>query len=195
MNFFEVCKMLVSTDAFHKDGTPHVMVSSVDFYTQENPVAVEFDYDRVFKREDKYHDVVGFYHTHPSGLNRMSQIDIETMNQWVRCLGKSLICVIETEEKINGWLFSKDGDKISYREVHVSSTNDVNYDIWLDAESPFWNPADFLLEGEYLAVEGQPSEEDVIEIMMEKLDVLDQKIERLGTSFNALLDALKKVIK
>lgn len=201
MSFYEVCKILISTDSFHKDGVPHIMLTAINFYTQENPVSVEFDYKAAFDREDKYNDIVGFYHTHPSGMNRMSQIDIDTMTQWVKCLGKSLICVIETEEKKNGWLFSKDeAGNVSYREVHVSSVNDVNYDVWLDAKANFWNPADFLLDGEFFMGDVTVSNEDdeyddeIIEMMMEKLDQIGEGVNKLTTGFNSLLDALQRLM-
>lgn len=197
MSFYEICKILVSTDSFHKDGVPHLMSTAINFYTQENPVSVEFDYKAAFDREDRYNDIVGFYHTHPSGINRMSQIDIDTMIQWVSCLGKSLICIIETEEKKNGWLFSKDeSGKISYREVHVSSANDVNYDIWLDAKANFWSPADFLLEGEYFTEElMNDDEEGIVDIIIEKLDTIVENNKQLKAAFNELLGTLQKLIE
>jgi JAB domain-containing protein similar to deubiquitination enzymes len=201
MSFFEVCKMLISTDAFHKEGTPHVTVTAIDFYTQKNPVAVEFDYAKVYGREDKYHDIVGFYHTHPSGMNRMSQTDVNTMVQWVKCLGKTLLCLIETDQKVNGWLFTKDDKgEVTYRDVQINTANDVNYDVWLDASVSFWNPADFLLEGEYFGHQhGAPDSaedgEDVIENMMEKMETIEKKVDILTTGFNGLLTTLQKLME
>ena len=55
---------------------------------------VEFDWREAIDREDRYGDVVGFYHTHPFGLIKPSTRDIRTMRAWCDCLGKSLLCVI-----------------------------------------------------------------------------------------------------
>lgn len=199
MSFYEVCKILINTDTFHKDGAPHLMLTAIDFYTQENPTSVEFDYEAVYQREDKYQDIVGFYHTHPSGMNKMSQIDIDTMTQWVRCLGKSLVCVIETEEQKNAWLFVKEENgKVSYRDALVASANDINYDIWLDAKRDFWSPADFLLEGEYFMMPEEEIEDDevddVVDTMLGNMDNISGKLDNLTQGFNNLLSVLQKMI-
>ena len=107
MSFTETCKILINTETSYKDNAPHLLVTGIGSYTQGLAGSVEFKYDDVYDREDRYHDIVGFYHTHPSGLNVMSPTDVETMTQWVKCLGKSLICVIETKEQLNAWLFIK----------------------------------------------------------------------------------------
>lgn len=92
--------------------------------------SVEFDYKVVYDREDKYNDVIGFYHTHPPGANFLSQIDEDTMSQWVRCLGKDLVCLIETEEKLNGWIFTRGPDgKVYYYSINAWTENDINYNI------------------------------------------------------------------
>ena len=127
MSFYEICKVLVSTETAYKDGAPHAFVTSIDSCTQKQVASVEFDYKKVFDREDKYEDIAGFYHTHPSGMNMMSSIDIETMNQWVRCLGKSLICVIETEEKLNAWAFIK-GQDLDVRHKQIQALGRIKAD-------------------------------------------------------------------
>ena len=47
------------------------------------PASVEFDWDWVLDREERYGDVLGFYHTHPAGLAAPSDRDLRT---WFRRL-------------------------------------------------------------------------------------------------------------
>ena len=67
-----------------------------------SPSRVAFSYDEVVKREDKYGDVIGFFHTHPSFYSNPSSIDDRTMDGWVNCLGRPLLCAIKG---INGTHF------------------------------------------------------------------------------------------
>ncbi|MHA1675806.1 MAG: Mov34/MPN/PAD-1 family protein [Candidatus Njordarchaeales archaeon] len=170
----------MDTDAFYKDGSPHAFATSIDYYTQEQVGSVEFDYQKIYEREDKYHDIIGFYHTHPSGMNFMSQTDVETMTQWVKCLGKSLSCLIETDSKLNGWIFFKNNGKVEHREIYVQTRNDVNYDMWLDPHGAFWNPVDFLLDNDIIDEETQEDNlyDDVKQILQLQQDMLN-KIEKL----------------
>lgn len=72
--------------------------------------SVEFPWQWVLEREDNHGDIIGFYHTHPgSGLQsaHYSARDNETMSQWVECLGKPLICAIESGPALRVWLFRK----------------------------------------------------------------------------------------
>lgn len=172
MSFAETCKILINTESAFKENVPHILTTAIGSYSQGLAGAVEFNYEDVYNREDKYSDVVGFFHTHPSGLDRMSATDIETMTQWVRCLGKSLICIIDSGDKISGWLFMKDDSgNVTHRTAQILSENDVNYDVWLDRKGPFWNPVDFLLEDPF---EEMYEEDRIIGDMDNKLnDVLD----------------------
>jgi hypothetical protein len=199
--FYEVYKMLISTDVFRKEQSPHLLTTGIGFETQKNPALVEFNYQSVYNREDRYKDVVGFYHTHPSGMNYMSKTDIETMIQWVKCLGKTLVCLIQTDTKLSGWLFhkAKDGN-IEYHEVRVDTVNDVNYDLWLEPSTAFWNPADFIREGEVF-FNGQAvtsEEEDEEDAEFEKMEAAifktEKKVDMLVDSFNDLLGRLQEFI-
>lgn len=192
MSFYEVCKILIGTEGFHSSGVPHLETTGINFYTQENPGAVEFDHNAVFEREDKYHDIVGFYHTHPSGLNRMSSVDIQTMIQWVNCLGKSLICAIETEEQLNAWLFYKDDGKVIYRQVIANTNNDVNYSFWLERPANFWDPADFLLEAGFFddEEEGEDYFGDMTKDLQKALDNQEKILQGIG----GLADLLKRIL-
>lgn len=52
------------------------------------PASVEFDWAWVLEREERQGDVIGFYHTHPSGLTTPSERDLRTMRAWAGCFGK-----------------------------------------------------------------------------------------------------------
>ena len=70
------------------------------------PSRVEFDWNEVIKREENQGDVIGFYHTHPNSTAYMSPIDKDTMQAWVKCLGKPLVCVIDGKDGVRAhWVF------------------------------------------------------------------------------------------
>lgn len=60
-----------------------------------NSASVRFDGQWALKREEKKGDVVGFWHTHPDGTLEPSKRDIKTMQAWIGCFGKPLLCVIQ----------------------------------------------------------------------------------------------------
>jgi len=184
-DFYEVYKTLISTEMSHQNGAPHIMLTSIGFDTQKNASSVEFDYKKIYDREDTYQDIAGFYHTHPSGLNQMSSTDVMTMTQWVQTLGKSLVCVIETKEGINGWLFYKnEAGGIDHRVVKVATSNDVHYDLWVDPDHTFWNPVDFLTEGEF-------SDEDDINIF----DDMQESINTIVENQSKILEAISILVR
>ena len=71
---------------------------------------VEVDWSWVLDREERRGDVIGFYHTHPPGMSGPSARDLRTMRAWVGCFGKPLLCVIESGEALNGYLYESDED-------------------------------------------------------------------------------------
>jgi hypothetical protein len=72
--------------------------------------SVEFDWAWVLEREERYGDVLGFYHTHPPGLTTPSGRDVRTMRAWVSCLGKPLLCVLESDANLRAYVFETDED-------------------------------------------------------------------------------------
>jgi proteasome lid subunit RPN8/RPN11 len=72
------------------------------------PASVEFDWNWVLEREERQGDVLGFYHTHPAGAATPSARDVRTMRAWVSCLGKPLLCVIESDDALAAHLFATD---------------------------------------------------------------------------------------
>ena len=191
--FYEICKILITTDTFNKDKAPYVLCTAVDSYTQNKFGSVEFDYKKVFEREDKYKDVVGFYHTHPPGCFTMSQTDIQTMTQWVKCLGKSLICLIECEGIVNSWLFVKSSKgEVAIVDVKANTTNNINYYVWTDPTPSFWEDADFLLKGEAYYDE---DESDPFSEIIERLENLEAGVMSALTGLEALNSAMQLLLK
>lgn len=201
---YEICKILVGTESFYKDNSQNMLVTAIDFYTQGQVASVEFDYKKVFDREDKYNDIVGFYHTHPSGCTSMSGTDVETMKQWVRCLGKALICLIECDKKLYSWIFFKDEtNDIIFKEIKASTDNDINYNLWLEKTSNFWNSADFLLTemeeiSEVEILEDISDRLDYIETVLNKvisgLDAIGNGMQVIANSIDNLVEAQKVII-
>ena len=74
------------------------------------PTEVTFDWDWTLAREERYGDVLGFFHTHPGGFPTPSARDIRTMRAWVTCLGKPLLCVIASGDRLSAYLFKDDED-------------------------------------------------------------------------------------
>lgn len=78
-------------------------------YHKGEMVEVSFNYEKIYELEDAKHNVLGFYHTHPCGCSDYSDTDVRTMSAWVTCLGKSLLCLVESDT-LRGWFFAKNGD-------------------------------------------------------------------------------------
>jgi proteasome lid subunit RPN8/RPN11 len=72
------------------------------------PAAVEFDAAWALNREEERGDVVGFYHTHPSGPAAPSVRDVRTMHAWVSAFGKPLLCLIESRGTLVAYRFQDD---------------------------------------------------------------------------------------
>ena len=76
--------------------------------TKGDPASVAFDAAWVNDREETKGDVVGFYHTHPSGMPCPSARDDRTMHAWVGSLGKPLLCLIEADGRVHAWEYADD---------------------------------------------------------------------------------------
>ncbi len=72
--------------------------------------SVDFDWSWVLERDERRGDVIGFWHTHPFGMAGPSRRDVRTMKQWVDCLGKPLLCLIEVPGEIAAYLFQANED-------------------------------------------------------------------------------------
>ncbi|MBX9668702.1 MAG: Mov34/MPN/PAD-1 family protein [Candidatus Obscuribacterales bacterium] len=78
-----------------------------------SPVSVDFDWQKVMDREETRGDVVGFFHTHPKGLNSPSARDKKTMNAWSTCFGKPLLCLIDDGHGTYGWIYNAQDETVS----------------------------------------------------------------------------------
>ena len=77
------------------------------------PASVEVDWAWTLKREEKRGDVIGFAHTHPSGVGTMpSERDVRTLRAWRIALGKPLLMLIEDGESIAGYVLQHDDDEL-----------------------------------------------------------------------------------
>jgi len=167
-------KILIGTDTFHKEGSPHLVVTAIED-------------DNVSEREDKYNDVIGFY-TYVPDAEDIDDRYIQEMDDWADILKKNIIFLLQTNKKLSGWLFEY-SDDITYREVQAFTMNDINYDIWLDPETNFWNPVDFLLEAEYY--ESEIDEHG----FGEKIKNIEENIKRIETKMSELSDNLKIIVE
>lgn len=69
---------------------------------------VAFDHKKVMEREEKYGDIVGFYHTHPSFPASPSRTDYDTMGAWTLCFGRPLVCLIRGTNGLKAHWFIDD---------------------------------------------------------------------------------------
>ena len=80
--------------------------------------AVEADWEWALRREERYGDVVGFFHTHPHGDPQPSSRDIRTMQAWRSALGKPLLCVIAAGRVVKGYVFANnDGQATQVKDI------------------------------------------------------------------------------
>ncbi|MCA9670215.1 MAG: Mov34/MPN/PAD-1 family protein [Myxococcales bacterium] len=82
--------------------------------------SVDFSWRRALVREERYGDVVGFFHTHPPGILRPSARDVRTMGAWATCLGKHLLCAIQSGDVVGGFVFDPNGDYVTARVTRLS---------------------------------------------------------------------------
>ncbi len=73
------------------------------------PDSVETDWKWALRREERYGDVMGFYHTHPPAAGtRPSPRDVRTMRAWCSAFGKEMLGVIAAGEQIKTVRFTED---------------------------------------------------------------------------------------
>jgi proteasome lid subunit RPN8/RPN11 len=75
---------------------------------QGGTTSVRFDGPGVLRREEAQHDVLGFFHTHPTGPSQPSARDVRIMRAWCSAFGKPLLCVIASPEGLAGFRFDQD---------------------------------------------------------------------------------------
>lgn len=78
---------------------------------QGTPASVEADWRWTLRREERYGDVLGFYHTHPLAAGTApSARDARTMRAWCGAFGKPMLCVISCAGQTQTTLFANDED-------------------------------------------------------------------------------------
>lgn len=81
---------------------------------------VDFDGQWVLDREENDGDIIGFYHTHPSGTPNPSTRDVNTMRAWVGSFGKPLLCLIEADNNLAAFRFDDDQcDGVEMRQCEL----------------------------------------------------------------------------
>jgi proteasome lid subunit RPN8/RPN11 len=81
---------------------------------------VNFDGLGVLRREEERQDVLGFFHTHPTGPEEPSARDVRTMRAWCSAFGKPLVCAIACPEKLAAFRFDPDStDGVPFAEVRL----------------------------------------------------------------------------
>ena len=78
--------------------------------TEGQQCSVRFNPQYVLDRDEKYHDIIGFIHTHPGMSAHYSGIDDRTMKAWVLSLGKPLVCCIIGTDGLRAWWYLNDED-------------------------------------------------------------------------------------
>ena len=87
--------------------------------------SVDFDW-----RKASGKNVLGFYHTHPSGLATPSDRDDRTMGALVRAEGRPLLCGILTESTDNCYVYRREEDR-SIESVKLKNVRTIGRKIYI----------------------------------------------------------------
>jgi proteasome lid subunit RPN8/RPN11 len=83
-------------------------------------VSVAFDGQRVLEREERYGDVLGFFHTHPAGPPEPSGRDVRTMRAWCSSFGKPILCAIASPIGLAAYCFDNDeSDGVALQHIEL----------------------------------------------------------------------------
>ncbi len=113
MNFFEECWIIYGLK-FQKQ-----ILGNMIYESEGGPGSVDFDWDKIFRL---HRHIVGWVHTHPSGLLGPSSTDDRTMAGWVKAIGKPLLCGIKSGNLMKMYLYAREtngkkGSTVSYQEI------------------------------------------------------------------------------
>ena len=79
-------------------------------YSVGAPASVNFNWEWAMKREEAKGDILGFIHTHPNFSASPSVTDYKTMEAWVTCFGRPLLCAIKGIDGLRAhWFFDDYG--------------------------------------------------------------------------------------
>jgi len=88
-NFFEKCWFIYGIKI------KKIYIGIIVKHSNGKRAGVKFNWKKIYN--SKY--LIGFFHTHPGHNIRYSCTDRDTMNAWVFCLWRDLICGIWSEDK------------------------------------------------------------------------------------------------
>ena len=74
--------------------------------------------------------IIGFFHSHPSGMINPSNRDDRTMGAWVRSEGRSLICGIFSDDEKAAYLYYKGLNGITYTYLDVKLIGNIFIGKW-----------------------------------------------------------------
>lgn len=175
---------LVYTDTFAMGTLPHLILTALDSLES-------FDTEAFINRNNKHKDFTGVI-AYKEEIH-LSETDISEMNELTKELGKNLVYLV-SGEYTGGWLFYETQGDIVHRKVQVHTTNQVNFDVWLEAQNSLWNPVDFLLDGGTQAPIFLPDMPDMEEEFpeFEILEELRESMSSVEEKLNLVLDKLDK---
>lgn len=149
-------KTLIHSELFHKDGSPHLAVTVIA--------------ESIKDRHSVYDDIAGIL----ENANEDSHDHIiDYMSKLVNKFNQNLIYILQGEHALRGWLFYKENDEILSRKINIDSSNNINYNIWIEISSSPWNPVDFLLDGDYF---DSSAESPLMEEIRETLEGINDKL-------------------
>ena len=81
-------------------------IGRLDWHSKGTMASVDFDWEEAMQG-----DVLGFYHSHPSGMPSPSNRDDRTMGAWVRAEGRPLLCGIFSGKNQACYLYDRGGSR------------------------------------------------------------------------------------
>jgi len=166
---YEIYYMIVGYQNSMQPCETNIEAKLVDFRTQESMARVSFDYQYVIDWEDKYGNVIGFFHTHPKGCAGPSGTDIRTMTGWCQCLGKDLLCVIDCGTSVVAIPFRFNAEK--GRVKQDADVSDYVYFKHLSEKTPYIGDNIMLPKNdETITLIGMPCQEEKI-VTIEKEEI------------------------
>ena len=87
--------------------------------------SVDFDWRKATSK-----NILGFYHTHPSGLQTPSSRDDRTMSALVRAEGRPLLCGILTDDSNNCYVYKRAEDR-TIEDVKLKSAKIIGWKFFI----------------------------------------------------------------
>lgn len=101
------------------DWKKDVALGRLRFWQLGDAHCVSIDWRQVLEREERYGDIIGFFHTHSPGMLNPSTQDDRTMEAWFVCFAKPLLCVIASGDRLGSWEYSAN---MGFERVRMATT-------------------------------------------------------------------------